>query len=307
LGNDYVYINGFNEPVANPANLARRISDRHTGIGSDGLIIIQPSKTADVRMEMYNADGSRGLMCGNGIRCVAKFAVERGLASGPDLRIETDSGIKDAICHFEGEKVGTVQVDMGRPSLLARDIPAIVPEVRSSKSEVRREATGNGPQATGQEGITATDNRQSAIGNLMERIIEVPLKVGGEKHLVTCVSMGNPHAVVFTENLHRIDLARVGPLFENAPEFPQRINTHFVRVDSPGHVTMRTWERGSGATRACGTGACAVCVAGAITGRTQRKLTVELPGGVLEIEWANDDRVLMTGEAVEVFSGEWLL
>jgi len=341
LGNDYVYINGFAERIANPAALARRISDRHTGIGSDGLIIIQPSKTADVRMEMYNADGSRGLMCGNGIRCVAKYAVERGLAAGPNLRIETDSGVKNTVCHFVGGKVTTVQVDMGKPSLLARDIPAIVPEVQGSKSEIQGdgerkdslcapgiEVTGEksksrkvekskpgehkdsyrtfsepGAQATG----FSIDNRQSAISNLMERIIEAPLSIGGELYTVTCVSMGNPHAVIFTDHLHRIDLAQVGPLFEHAPEFPERINTHFVRVDSRDHVTMRTWERGSGATRACGTGACAVCVAGAVTDRTQRKLAVELPGGVLEIEWANDDRVLMTGEAVEVFSGEWRL
>ncbi|MBI1825011.1 MAG: diaminopimelate epimerase [Planctomycetes bacterium] len=197
---------------------------------------------------------------------------------------------------------------MGRPSLLARDIPVLVVQ-----SEPGAQGTGGvdcqfpisnfqledafGP---------AIDNRQSAIGNFLERVIDHPMRIGGTAYNVTCVSMGNPHAVIFTENLHRIDLAQVGPLFEHAPEFPERINAHFVRVDSSDHVTVRTWERGSGATRACGTGACAACVAGAVTGRTQRDITVELPGGSLRIEWTADDRVLMTGEAVEVFSGEWL-
>jgi len=266
LGNDYVYVNGFTEHVTEPSKLSRIISDRHTGIGSDGLIIIHPSKQADVRMEMYNADGSRGEMCGNGIRCVAKYAVERGLAPGPKLRIETGAGIKPVECVMEGGKVASVRADMGLPELSARAIPTTI---------------------------------------AADRVIDHPLRFGGVDYRVTCVSMGNPHAVVFVQDLHKVDLAEIGPRFEHAPEFPRRINTHFVRVDSPIHVTMRTWERGSGATRACGTGACAVCVAGALTGRTERAVTVELPGGELQIEWADDDHVYMTGEAVEVFTGEW--
>lgn len=268
LGNDYVYVNGFTERVTEPSKLSRLISDRHMGIGSDGLILIHPSKDADVRMEMYNADGSRGEMCGNGIRCVAKYAVEHGLAKGPKLRIETDAGIKPAECKFVGGKVCSVRIDMGRPELSARAIPTTI---------------------------------------AADRVIDHPMCVSGVEYRVTCVSMGNPHAVIFTRELQRIDLVATGPMFENAAEFPQRINTHFVRVDSPTHVTMRTWERGSGATRACGTGACAVGVAGALTGRTQRAIAVSLPGGELQIEWADDDHVYMTGEAVEVFSGEWTL
>jgi diaminopimelate epimerase len=266
LGNDYVYLNGFTERVADAAALSRIISDRHTGIGSDGLILIQPSRNADVRMEMYNADGSRGEMCGNGIRCVAKYAVERGLARGPKLRIETDAGIKAVECVMEGGKVASVRVDMGRPELKAKAIPTR---------------------------ITA------------DRVVEYPLRIGGVEYRITCVSMGNPHAVVFVHDLHKVDLVEIGPKFEHAPDFPNRINTHFVRVDSPTHVTMRTWERGSGATRACGTGACAVCVAGVLTRRTERRITTCLPGGELQIEWPDDDHVYMTGEAVEVFTGDW--
>ncbi len=296
LGNDYVYVDARTERVENPPDLARKISDRHTGIGSDGLIIIHPSMMADVRMEMYNADGSRGRMCGNGIRCVAKYAVERGLAPGPAVRVETDSGIKTCECLYSppplprGDTGGSpneprtsvradsrtpfrphiivtrVRVDMGTPSLAPGDLPSTI------------------------------------IG---DRIVNFPMRLGGHTYEVTCVSMGNPHAVVFVDKLHLLDLASVGPLFEHAPEFPERINTHFVRVDSPARVTVRTWERGSGATRACGTGACAVCVAGVVTARTQRSITTVLPGGELSIEWAENDHVYKTGEAVEVFTGIW--
>jgi diaminopimelate epimerase len=267
LGNDYVYVDGAAETIDDPAELARRISDRHTGVGADGLIVIHPSRVADVRMEMYNADGSRGRMCGNGIRCVAKYAVERGLAKGPDVRVETDSGVKMCECRIEHGRVQSVRVDMGRPSLAPADLPTTI---------------------------------------RADRVVDYPLELRGVTYETTCVSMGNPHAVVFTEQLHRVDLVGVGPLFEHAPEFPQRINVHFVRVDSRTHVTIRTWERGSGVTRACGTGACAVCVAGVVTGRTGRCVTAELPGGELVLEWAaDDDHVYMTGPAVEVFTGDW--
>ena len=266
LGNDYVYVNGFTERVTEPSKLSRIISNRHTGIGSDGLILIQPSTTADVRMEMYNADGSRGEMCGNGIRCVAKYAIEHHLAKGPSLRIETDAGVKVAECELVGGKVHAVRIDMGLPELTARTIPTSI---------------------------------------AADRVVDHPLRIDGVEYRITCVSMGNPHAVVFVEELHKVNLVEVGPKFENAPEFPSRINTHFVRVDSPIHVTIRTWERGSGATRACGTGACAVCVAGVLSRRTERRITTCLPGGVLQIDWGRDDHVYMTGQAVEVFTGNW--
>jgi diaminopimelate epimerase len=266
LGNDYVYVDARNEHIESPPDLARKVSDRHTGIGSDGLIIIHPSTSADVRMEMYNADGSRGRMCGNGIRCVAKYAVERSLASGPLVRVETDSGIKECECEVVAGLVGRVRVDMGTPSLHPGDLPSTI------------------------------------IG---DRIVNYPMRLGGHIYEVTCVSMGNPHAVVFVDKLHLLDLTSVGPLFEHAAEFPERINAHFVRIDSPTRVTVRTWERGSGATRACGTGACAICVAGAVTGRTQRSITTVLPGGELSIEWGANGHVYKTGEAVEVFTGIW--
>ena len=265
-GNDYVYVDCFAEAVDRPNLVACAVSDRHTGIGSDGLILIKPSDCADVRMEMYNADGSRAQMCGNGIRCVAKYAVEHGLAAGPALTIETGDGVKEAWCEIVGDKVDRVRVDMGRPLLDPARMPCTIDAIR---------------------------------------IVEQPLTIRGRKYLVTCVSMGNPHAVIFIDDVHRVDLVEVGPAFEYAPIFPERINTHFVRVDSPTQVTARTWERGSGATRACGTGACAVCVAGVLTKRTQRRITVTLPGGDLDVEWSADDHVHMTGPAVEVFTGEW--
>lgn len=266
LGNDYVYVDGFRERVADPSALARRISDRHTGVGSDGLILILPSNTAAVRMVMFNADGSRSQMCGNGIRCVAKYAADRGLAPRDEMTIETDAGIKRAWCEPGEGAVRRVRIDMGSPSLSAGALPCTL----------------------------ATD-----------RVIDQPFRAGGREFRMTCVSMGNPHAVVFCEDVHRLDLPEFGPLFENAPIFPERINAHFARVDAPDRVTVRTWERGAGATRACGTGACAVCVAGAVTRRTKRRVTTCLPGGELDIDWSEDDRVYMAGPAEEVFSGEW--
>jgi len=266
VGNDYVYVNTFTQHVTQPARLAVRVSDRFTGIGSDGLILLGPSAGADVRMEMYNADGSRGKMCGNGIRCVAKYAIEHGLAAGPELRVETDAGVKSVWCEIVCGKVRAVRVDMGLPVLAPDSVPVRLP----------------GPS-----------------------IIDRPLEIAGRAYRITCVSMGNPHAVIFVKDLEAIDLPVVGPAFENAPQFPERVNAHFVRVDSRAHVTVRTWERGSGATRACGTGACAVGVAGVLTNRTDRRVTTSLPGGDLEIEWPPESSVFMTGPAVEVFSGDW--
>jgi diaminopimelate epimerase len=266
LGNDYVYVDCHREHVEDPPTIARSMSDRHTGIGGDGLILIKPSDRADVRMEIYNADGSRAQMCGNGIRCVAKYAVEHGLAAGPGLRVETDDGIKLVACSIIDGTVRLVRVDIGVPALASSDIPSTIDAAR---------------------------------------IIDYALVVGGQKYMVTCVSMGNPHAVVFVDDPGAVTLDEIGPAFEHAPEFPQRINVHFVRVDGPTHATARTWERGSGITLACGTGACAICVAGVVTKRTQRKLTVTLPGGDLDVDWADNDHVYMTGPSVEVFTGEW--
>ena len=266
LGNDYVFVDTFDQRVEDPSGVARAVSDRHRGIGGDGLILIGSSKIADVRMEMYNADGSRAQMCGNGLRCVAKYVVEHGLVAGPQLRIETDAGIKAATCRMVDGMVQSVRIDMGRPALAPSALPSTID---------------------------------------LDRIVEHPLDVAGSTYRVTCVSMGNPHAVVFVDDLDAIAVDVLGSRFENHTVFPERINAHFVRVDSRVHVTMKTWERGSGATLACGTGAAAVCVAGVLTERTDRAIVATLPGGDLQLEWAADDHVYMTGPAVEVFSGDW--
>ena len=266
LGNDYVFVDCTAERVADPPELARAVSDRHRGVGSDGLILIRPSDTADVRMEMYNADGSRAQMCGNGLRCLAKYAFEHGLTTRNPMQVETDAGVRQAKLIVENGLVRQVTVDMGPPSLDPRRLPSTI------------EA---------------------------DRIVDRPMTLGGRTYRVTCVSMGNPHAVAFVDDLDAVDLASVGPLFEHALDFPERINTHFVRVDNPRHVTMKTWERGSGPTQACGTGACAVCVAGVLTDRTDRRITATLPGGDLEVRWTDDDHVQVTGPAEEVFMGDW--
>jgi len=266
LGNDYVYVNVFDERVDNAPEIARAVSDRHTGIGSDGLILIGPSDPADVRMEMYNADGSRAQMCGNGIRCVAKYAVDHGITTGPEIAVETDSGVRYTHCIIEGGHVKSVRVNMGEPVLTPSKLPA-------------------------------TFN--------LDKVVDHPFSVGDVSFPITCVGMGNPHVVTFVDDLSQIDLARVGPLIENAREFPERVNAHFVEVRSANHVVVATWERASGATRACGSGACSVCVAGVLTNRTGRAVTTTLPGGDLHIEWGQDNNVYMTGPAVEVFTGEW--
>lgn len=273
IGNDYVYVDCVrNRPPADPAAVARAVSDRHFGIGSDGLILICPSERADARMRMFNADGSESEMCGNGIRCVAKFVHDHGIARKPRLTIETGRGVLTLDLEVTNEKVSRVRVNMGEPILKSADIPTTLP--------------GDPP-------------------------VNVPLTVGAQTFDATCVSMGNPHVVVYPgDDYFRgkkgDPVATIGPKIEWAPEFPRRVNVHFVKVHSPGEVTMRTWERGSGITLACGTGACAVCVAGALTGRTDRKLLAHLPGGDLELEWSEADNcVYMTGPATEVFSGEW--
>jgi diaminopimelate epimerase len=265
IGNDYVYIDCFAHRVDDPVALAQRVSPRRTGIGSDGLILICPSEAADCRMEMYNADGSRGEMCGNGIRCVGKYVAEQGLSKANPLRVETDAGIKTLYLDARNGTVERVTVDMGAPVLDGPRIPV------------------------------------AAEG----RVVDAPLEVAGQTHRITCVSMGNPHCVVFLPEVEDLDLERLGPQFERHSFFPHRVNTEFIRIDGRSALRMRVWERGSGETAACGTGACAALVAAVLTGRADRRATLRLNGGELDIEWrAADDHVYMTGAAAEAFRGE---
>ncbi len=271
IGNDYVYVNGFEERVDNPAEVARKASDRHFGIGSDGLILILPSEKADVRMRMFNADGSEAEMCGNGVRCVAKYAYDHGLTRNNPVRVETGRGVLNLELDVVAGKVRQVTVDMGEPILSLPDIPVKAGQVKN----------------------TLRDN-------------EYQIEVDGKAVDMTFVSMGNPHAVIYVPETEPLDLARIGPPIENHPAFPRRINVHWVQVHRPGELTMRTWERGSGITLACGTGACAVCVAGVLTDRSHRKALAHLPGGDLQLEWReSNNHVYMAGPATEVFSGEW--
>ena len=269
LGNDYVYVNCLRETIKNPAEVSKFVSDRHFGIGSDGLIMICPSKVADFEMQMYNADGSRGEMCGNGIRCVAKYVYDYGLTDKTSISVETLGGIKYLDLTVEDGKVNLVKVDMGSPRLAPSQIP-IVPE---------------NPEDT--------------------RIIDAPLEVEGKTYYMTGVSMGNPHTVVYVDDVKGLDLVKIGPSFENHKRFPGRINTEFAHVLDRKTVEMRVWERGSGETLACGTGACAVAVASILNGLTENRVTVKLLGGDLLIEWDKEaDKVYMTGSAKVVFDGE---
>jgi len=268
---------------ADPAELARRVSDRHFGIGSDGLILICPSRVADARMRMFNADGSESEMCGNGVRCAAKYVYDHDICRSRTLRIETGRGVLSLELEIDGEKVRRVRVDMGEPILEPATIPVEFPRPFHGDRIVDFPADKYIPLGT----PTAW------------------MEDCGWDPRMTCVSMGNPHVVFYCGHVASVPLESLGPLFELQPVFPNRINVHFVQVQSPGEVTMRTWERGSGITLACGTGACAVCVAGVLTGRTDRSLLAHLPGGDLHLQWADDNHVYMTGEAVEVFSGEW--
>lgn len=266
IGNDYVYVNCFQEKVENPGELAVRVSDRHFGIGSDGLILIKPSEEADFRMEMYNADGSEGAMCGNGIRCVAKYVYDYGLTDQTSLSVETKSGIKYLDLTIEDGKVCQVRVNMGAPELEPRKIPVV-----SDK----------------------------------ERVIDQPIEVQGRIYHMTCVSMGNPHAVVYLDDVKNLKIEEIGPEFESHSCFPDRVNTEFVRVVDEHTVEMRVWERGSGETLACGTGACAVAVASIVNGYVNGEVTVKLLGGDLKIFWdEKENLVYMTGPATVVFDGE---
>ena len=265
LGNDYVYVNCFEEKIENPPAVARYVSDRHFGIGSDGLIMINPSEVADFEMEMYNADGSRGEMCGNGIRCVAKYVYDYGLTDKTQISVETLGGIKYLDLTVKDGKVVLVKVDMGKPEQKSDLIPII------------------------------SEN---------EKVIDEPIEVDGQVYHMTGVSMGNPHTVIYVDDVKNLDLEKIGPKFENHERFPKRINTEFVHCIDRNTVEMRVWERGSGETLACGTGACAVAVASILNNLTDTRVTVKLLGGDLQIEWDREkNHVFMTGLAKVVFDG----
>lgn len=266
LGNDYIYVDTSKEKVDNPSALAVKLSDRHFGVGADGLILINPSDVADFEMEMYNADGSRGEMCGNGIRCVGKYVYDFGLTDKKELSIETLAGIKYLTLTVEEGKVSKVRVDMGEPVFKAKQIPV------------------------------ETD---------LEEVISASIKVLDKDFTMTCLSMGNPHAVVPVEDVEGFYIEKYGPAFESNNLFPKRINTEFIRVIDRKNVEMRVWERGSGETFACGTGACAVAVACARLGLTDREADIKLLGGTLHIEWEEKtNHVFMTGPATTVFTGQ---
>jgi diaminopimelate epimerase len=264
-GNDYIYVNAMQEHVVNPSLLAATLSDRHFGVGSDGLVLILSSEVADFRMRMFNFDGSEAEMCGNASRCVGKYVYEKGLTDKTFLKLETKSGIKTLDLTVEDGKVSLVRVDMGEPIL----DPAIIPVITEGDALI------------------------------------VPIVIDGIEYITTCVSMGNPHAVVFTDDISKLDLPYIGPKFENNPVFPKRTNTEFVNVINSGHARMRVWERGAGETLACGTGACAVLVAGVLRGFLKPMARIDLPGGSLNIEWNRlNNHVFMTGGATVVFEGE---
>lgn len=269
LGNDFVLVNGFREKIeGDMGQLARRICDRRFGIGSDGLIFLLPSDVADIKMRMFNPDGSEAEMCGNGIRCLARLAYEEGLVRGTVIRVETLAGVVVPELILDGGKVSQVRVDMGEPKFLRREIPMLG------------------------EGDTA---------------VEIPLEVEGEIWKGTCLSMGNPHCVIFVPRVEEAPVSELGPRLEHHPLFPQRTNVEFIEVQSPAEIKMRVWERGAGETLACGTGACAAAVASALTGRTAREVVVHLTAGDLKIEWAANNHVFMSGPAVRVFEGIYYL
>lgn len=266
IGNDYIYVNCFEEKVDEPEKVSVVLSDRHKGIGSDGLVLIMPSEIADFRMRIFNADGSEAMMCGNATRCIGKYVYDMGLTDKTEVTLETNSGIKYLKLFLSDGKVDMVTVDMGKAILVPRDIP---------------------------------------VDSDLESFVSQPLEVGGKEYKVTCVSMGNPHAVIFTEGIDSLELEKIGPLFENHKLFPNRINTEFVEVIDSHTLKMRVWERGSGETFACGTGTCATVIAAVLNGICPKdeEVLVHLRGGDLRIIWKNDGTVLMTGPAEYVFEG----
>lgn len=266
IGNDYVYVNCFIEKIDNPSEVAKFVSDRHFGIGSDGLILIKPSDRADFKMEMYNADGSQGEMCGNGIRCVAKYVYDYKLTDKTSISVETLAGIKYLDLTIENEKAVQIKVNMGSPILTPAEIPVV---------------------------------------SLGDQVVNEPIEVAGKTYHMTCVSMGNPHAVIYMEDVKGLDLEKIGPDFEKHERFPKRINTEFAKVIDKKTIEMRVWERGSGETLACGTGACATAVASILNGFTDHEVTIRLLGGDLKVEWNQvENKVYMTGPAEIVFEGE---
>ena len=268
IGNDYIYVNCFEEVVSDPERLAIVMSRPHFGVGADGLILIEPSDSADFGMRIFNSDGSEADMCGNGIRCVGKYVYERGLTDKSDLTIETKGGLKVIHMEVEGGKVARVKVDMGTPELNPRLIPVNLPG---------------------------------------ELVLRHRLQIMGQTWYITCVNMGNPHAVLFVRDPEVIDLPTIGPMIEHHPLFPRRTNVEFVRVIDRGILQMRVWERGAGETLACGTGACASLVAAVLCGLADRTVQMKLSGGNLQLQWsAEDNHVYQTGPASFVFDGEWL-
>lgn len=269
IGNDYIYINGFKEHINNPDELAKKISDRHFGVGSDGLVLILPSDKADIRMRMFNSDGSEAEMCGNASRCVAKFAYDNHLVNKNEFTLETGAGVKEIQLYINDGIVTGATVDMGEPILKPEQIPLAI-----------------------------------CVG--MPKCQDYILTIDNQDYKITAVSMGNPHAVVFMENISNLELPVIGPKFENNAAFPKRINTEFVEIVSRHKIKMRVWERGSGETLACGTGACAAAVASCLNGLTDREMDVELLGGVLRIHWNEDNNhIYMSGQAETVFTGQY--
>lgn len=265
-GNDYVYVNCFEEKVENPGEVSKKVSDRHFGIGSDGLILICPSKIADFRMRMYNSDGSEGAMCGNGVRCIAKYVYDYGLTDKTFISLETKAGIKYLDLTVENGKVAMVKVDMGAPITKPADIPAI------SDKDI---------------------------------IIDEPITVDGEEYRITCVSMGNPHGVVFVDDTDNLEIEKLGPKFEHHEMFPDRVNTEFIQVIDRKHIKMRVWERGAGETLACGTGTCASVYACILNGLTENSVDVALLGGTIHIDYDEEkNTIFMTGPATVAFDGE---
>lgn len=268
IGNDYVYVNCLEETVDNPSETAIAVSDRHKGIGSDGLVLIKSSEIADFTMEMYNADGSQSQMCGNAIRCVGKYVYENGLTDKTDISIETLAGIKYLNLTVENGTVTIVRVNMGAPILVPVQIPVKL------------------------DG---------------DNVVNRPVVIGDKEYNITCVSMGNPHCITYREDVLSLDIEKIGPVFENSPVFPERVNAEFVKVIDRNTLQMRVWERGTGETMACGTGACAVAVASILNGLCNDTVTVKLLGGDLQITWDREENVVyMTGSATTVFTGEWL-